>query len=89
MSPTLRSKPRQAPVLDLPQGDGRSVGFSSVSVSSVFETRHDDVFGVQVHRIRRQLRAVHGSLKERILEEARTRQEQIPKLTEIIRGSHQ
>ena len=49
-------------------GDERSVGFSSVSVSSDVDPTRDEVSGVQVKRLRLQLRAVHGSLKEKIQE---------------------
>ncbi|MDA8584059.1 hypothetical protein N9L68_07480 [bacterium] len=65
-------------------GGGRSVGFSSVSVSSDFDPLRDEVSGAQVKRMRFQLRTVHGSLKGKIQEENRIRQEQIPKLTEVV-----
>ena len=68
-------------------GDGRSAGSSSVSVSSDFDPIREEVSRVQVKRLRLQLWAVHGSLKEHIQEEAKTRQEHIPKLTEIMGGS--
>ena len=49
-------------------GDGRSVEFSSVSTTSDFDPTRDEVSGVQVKRLRLQLRAVHGSLKHKIQE---------------------
>ena len=55
-----------------------------MSAESDFNPTEDSVSGLQVRRIRLQLRAVHTSLKERIEDEVSARRAQIPALTQEL-----